>query len=98
MSDQTPQIDKWILSPPGGPAGPFWGIVTQSGKVIALQIDNRVNARILQIMGNVLAGDFDTNRAVVDRLGTFTYDPSSYDYMVRALAEAVLGLAKESDE
>lgn len=104
MNSQTPQIDKWILSPPGGPPGPFWGIVTQSGKVIALQIDNHVNAKILQIMGNLLAGDFDTNRAAgkclykildQDHPGRLQGDE---DYMVRVVAEAILGLAKESDE
>ena len=37
MTDQTqtPPVDKWLISEPGGPAGPFWGIVTQSGRVIA---------------------------------------------------------------
>lgn len=53
-------IDKWILSPPGGPAGPFWGIVTQSGKVIALQILERKHAEVLRIVGNVVQGDEDT--------------------------------------
>ncbi len=41
---QTPQVDKWLISEPGGPAGPLWGIVTQSGRVIALQIVERQHA------------------------------------------------------
>ena len=59
MSNDTSKIDKWILRPPGGPAGPFWGIVTQSGKVIALQILERKHAEVLRIVGNVAQGDGD---------------------------------------
>lgn len=28
----------YIIAPPGGPAGPFWGIVSQLGTVVAMQI------------------------------------------------------------
>jgi hypothetical protein len=56
--------DKWILSPPGGPAGPFWGVVTQTGKVIASQIIEREHAEILRIIGNVLEGDDFTIRQI----------------------------------
>lgn len=31
-------IDKWIVVKPGRPAGPFWGVVASSGRVIAMQI------------------------------------------------------------
>lgn len=104
MSEKTPQVDKWILSPPGGPAGPFWGIVTQSGKVIALQIVEREHAEILRIAGNLLAGDFGTNRDVGERLVEVLgrdfelYDPGSEGYLVRAVAEALLEVAKEQSE
>ena len=104
MSNQTLRVDKWILSPPGGPAGPFWGIVAQSGRVIALQIVEQQHAEILRIMGNLLAGDFDINRAVgkclykildQDHPGRIQGDE---DYIVRVVAEAILGLASGIDE
>lgn len=107
MNDQTPQADKWILSPPGGPSGPFWGIATQSGTVIALQIVEQQPAEILRIVGNLLVGDCDTTRAVgkclfeiLDRdFPERIKGGEGYErYMVRAVAEAVLGLAKEGDK
>lgn len=108
MSDQTPQVDKWILSPPGGPAGPFWGIVTQSGKVIALQIVERENAEILRVVGNVLAGDDATVRKVAERLTSIfneTLDAETMlgsnddeGYFVGTVIEAILGAAKEVRE
>ena len=99
---KTPQVDKWILSPPGGPAGPFWGIVTQSGKVIAFQIIEQQYAETLRIMGNLLAGDFDTHKAagkclfeILDRdFPDRLQGGEDYEgYMVRAVVEVILGLA-----
>lgn len=37
-------MTTWILGEPGGPAGPFWSIVSSSGEVIALQIPSKANA------------------------------------------------------
>ncbi len=50
----------YVLSPPGGPAGPFWGVVSQSGQVIALQILERQHANQLVVLHNILSGDKDT--------------------------------------
>jgi hypothetical protein len=30
--------EKWIVGLPGGPAGPFYSVVSQQGRVIAMQI------------------------------------------------------------
>jgi hypothetical protein len=30
--------EKWIVGEPGGPSGPFYSVVSQSGRVIAMQI------------------------------------------------------------
>lgn len=108
MSDQMPQVDKWILSPPGGPAGSFWGIVTQSGRVIALQILEREHAEILLTVGNLLAGDPDTTRIVSKELLTILNRdvPSQFSgfrvgsevYLVSAAVEAILEVVKESNE
>jgi len=89
MNEQTAQADKWILSPPGGPAGPFWGIVTQSGKVIALQVVEREHAEILRIIGNVLIGDDATVRRIANHTD---------EIPIRAVIEAILGTAKEYAE
>jgi len=108
MSNQKPQVDKWILSPPGGPAGIFWGIVTQSGKVIALQIVEREHAEILRLIGNLLEGDFDTNRDVGRKLRIIlerdlpsrfsALDVGSEDYLARAVVEALAAVAQEGDD
>ena len=36
--------EKWIIGEPGGPAGPFYSVVTQQGGVIAMQILERGSA------------------------------------------------------
>lgn len=36
--------EKWIVAKPGGPAGPFWSIVSSSGRVIAMQIPDEAIA------------------------------------------------------
>ncbi len=38
---------RWTASPPGGPAGPFWSIVTETGRVIAVQVPDGETARML---------------------------------------------------
>jgi len=30
--------EKWIVGQPGGPAGPFYSVVSSSGRVIAMQV------------------------------------------------------------
>lgn len=104
LNEQTPQVDKWILSYPGGPAGPFWGIVTQSGKVIALQIIEREHAESLLIIGNVLGGHLATVRKVAERLTLIFSETLDVEtmlgndegYFINSVIEAVLGLAKDT--
>lgn len=36
--------EKWNIGLPGGPAGPFYSIVSSSGRIIALQIPDRQTA------------------------------------------------------
>ena len=33
--------EKWAIGEPGGPAGPFYSVVTQQGRIIAMQIPDR---------------------------------------------------------
>lgn len=104
MSDK--KADKCILSPPGGPAGPFWGVVKQSGLVVALQIIERVDAEILRLVLDLIAGDFDENRTIgkelfniLEREGTNTnhrkWPTGANDFIVRCVAEAICNVASK---
>jgi hypothetical protein len=86
------QLNKYILIPPGGPAGPFWGVMRQSGLVVATQIAERDHAQLLVTIGNISAGDFDTVRAVGRRFAeiwSHNPDPGAEDYIVRSVIEAI---------
>lgn len=99
----TPDNEKWIIGEPGGPAGPFYSVVSQSGRVIAMQIPNKETARLLVLIRNATIGDFDTvhaaGRKLYDIIGrdfdktpdNYPVDISSCDYVVRAVIEALLG-------
>jgi DNA-binding CsgD family transcriptional regulator len=39
--------EVWTVGLPGGPAGPFYSIVTQTGRVIALQVPDRAAADMI---------------------------------------------------
>ena len=48
MSDTTGgEMEKWIVGQPGGPAGLFYSVVSQSGRVIAMQIPDEGMARLI---------------------------------------------------
>ncbi len=107
MSDQTPQFEKWILSPPGGPAGPFWGIVTQSGRLIALQIVEKTHAEMFRIVGELVNGGDD--REIVDRfLDALDHSNINLNHrdwpsggarsIVSIFLEVILGKSLENDE
>lgn len=36
--------EKWIIGKPGGPAGPFYSIINQAGRIIALQVPDKMTA------------------------------------------------------
>jgi hypothetical protein len=43
-------MEKWIVGQPGGPAGPFYSVVSERGRVIAMQIiDHGMAKQIAQI-------------------------------------------------
>lgn len=58
------QQDMCMIIPPGGPSGPFWGVVRQSGLIIATQIQERETAVLLAVILNIIDGDFDTIEAI----------------------------------
>lgn len=88
-----------ILSPPGGPAGPFWGVVLQNGRVLATQIVAREDANLLCVIHNVLASDpvtlekirdqtKDVRDLLDDREGT-----SSDHFITRSIIKAIWEVA-----
>lgn len=44
MTQEKHTPGPYIIAPPGGPAGPFWGIVNYAGTVVAMQIINEADA------------------------------------------------------
>lgn len=88
-----------MLSPPGGSAGPFWGVVLQNGRVLATQIMDREDANLLCVIHNVLVSDPATLEKIRDqtknvrdllddREGT-----SSDHFITRAIIKAIWEVA-----
>lgn len=95
--------DKYMLSPPGGSAGPFWGVVSLGGsagpfwgvvsqqdQVIATQIMNREHANLIVTVFNALNGDEATMQAIC---GEASVTPG----LVRVVLAATMHTAKETD-
>jgi len=47
--------EKWIIGEPGGPAGPFYSVVTQQGRIIAMQIPDRKAAEQIAAIPDLLS-------------------------------------------
>ncbi len=82
--------DKYMLSPPGGPAGPFWGVVSQKGRVVALQIIDRPFANLIVSVLNALNGDEATMQAICGRAAVA---PG----LVRVVLQATMQVSEEVD-
>lgn len=89
--------EKWIVGEPGGPAGPFYSVVSSSGRVIALQIVSEEYAHLIARLGPILDCDFDTVREAGKRLSEIlvrdgaktAVDVGAEDYIVRAVIEVL---------
>ncbi|HUV64036.1 MAG TPA: hypothetical protein VMW24_09065 [Sedimentisphaerales bacterium] len=85
----------WTIGEPGGPSGPFYSVVRQDGRVIAMQITDRKYAELLQRAGQAMEGDFDTIEWTTRRLkeifkdSIFSVDEGSEAYIVRSVVEAL---------
>jgi hypothetical protein len=44
----------YIIAPPGGPQGPFYGLVNSAGNVVALQIVGEANANLFKAAPDLL--------------------------------------------
>lgn len=77
-------------SPPGGPAGPFYGLVNQRGNVVALQIPKREDADLLASAPDLYAA-CEAARHVLDGLGEpeDRRNGAAYRRVYRALESAL---------
>jgi hypothetical protein len=89
--------NPYMLIPPGGPSGPFWGVMRQSGLIVAMQIQERETAELLVTVLNIVDGDFDTIHAVAgeiareyEKIWGSSTNPGAEDYLVRQLGGALV--------
>jgi hypothetical protein len=47
VNKSSTTLGPYQVVPPGGPAGPFYGLINERGNVVALQIVGEANARFL---------------------------------------------------
>lgn len=81
--------DLYMLIPP---SGPFWGVMRQSGLIIASQIQERETAELLVVVLNIIDGDFDTVGAISKEFRSLwdaNPDPGAEDYLVRQFSTAL---------
>jgi hypothetical protein len=46
--------EKWVVAPAGGPDGPFWAVVTNTGRVVAMRIVEESDARRIALLPELL--------------------------------------------
>lgn len=44
IENRNPHIEKRIIGEPGGPSGPYYSVITPSGRVVAMQIPDKKDA------------------------------------------------------
>jgi hypothetical protein len=101
----TNQINRWMLIPPGGPSGPFWGVMAQNGNMKALRMVDQTTAEFLVLAGNVAQCDFDLVHNAGIRLreilerdfpdnspDEMPITPGDEDYVIRSVLEAIFGV------
>lgn len=91
------QPNPYMLVPPGGPSGPFWGVMRQSGLIVATQIQERDTAELLIAVLSIIDGDFDIVQAVAREYGEIwdsNPDPGAEDYLVRQLGGALVNYVR----
>jgi len=98
--------EKWIVGEPGGPAGPFWSVVTSSGRAVALQVITKKDAELIAFVGNAINGYFENIRQVSEQLRSICerdfadmshlpIKSGSFDYVTRSVFEAIEKVGKK---
>lgn len=97
------RTNKLIPIPPGGPNDPFWGVMTQSGLIIAPQMATEEYAKFLVQAGNAAQCDFETIQTASIKLreimkrdlkkedDDLPVDRGAENYVIRAVMEAIFG-------
>ena len=97
-------MPKWIVGLPGGPAGPFYSVVSQTGEIIVLQAGSKERANLIAKLGAILDCNFYTVHEAGIRLREIMtrdfpdsapderpIDEGSEDYIIRSVIEALFG-------
>lgn len=61
--------EKWIVGQPGGPSGPFYSVVTQRGRMVAMQIPDKNDAYQISQIPQLLHRQRDW-ASLINRLAT----------------------------
>lgn len=72
-NDAASLEEKWIVGEPGGPAGPFWSVVSSSGRVIAMQILDEGMARFIAQLPQLKEVQFEW-ASIINRLANIALD------------------------
>ena len=90
---------KWIIGQPGGPAGPFYSVVSQTGEAIALQIVSEKRAKEIVRLGAIIDCDLKTiekfrdyfiKALLRDGCKSGVVDEGAEDYVIRTVIETIL--------
>lgn len=58
--------ETWIVGQPGGPSGPFYSVVSQSGRVVAMRIPERMIANTIASIPGWKETDEKLYNALID--------------------------------
>lgn len=82
--------EKWIVGEPGGPSGPFYSVVSQSGRVIAMQIPDQGMAKQIAQLPELIELRYEW-ASIINRLANIALDgPHSNE---RDYCEDMIGMA-----
>ena len=65
--------EKWIVGDKGGPAGPFYSVVDQYGRVIAMQILERDKAMLIAQIPELIEVRYEWS-GIINRLARIALD------------------------
>jgi hypothetical protein len=70
MSDYR---ETWIVGEPGGPAGPFYSVVTERGRVVAMQIPSQADAILISQIPRLVELQAEWS-GIINRLANIALD------------------------
>ncbi len=74
MRDLLERIrEKRVIGEPGGPSGTFYSVVTESGRVVALQIPNKADAIEIRQLPELIQLRYEWS-SIINRLACIVLD------------------------